>query len=249
VQQLLIVPTQWTTQTVKQATHNKPLSDIRACLLRCHHACLFGGTYFNGARMIRKPTRGESISITIIGRYRANVPTLTRWNVIWIVWRRQSRVRARCRVCQLCAGQDFPQQSAPSRPFVFKRQGVHVFYKNVTATSKFLAPDRQHQVPYYGPTILQWPLNISAIWRFWHGAWYWYTLLYVKKKKTCNNNVGSICRYRKKFRLQGFVQPCLLYPSSHNFQILTYIFNYVFLVVLLLLRNAYFVSNDGKPRA
>ena len=44
------------------------------------------------------------------------------------------------------------------------------------------------------------------------------------------------------------VQPCLLYPSSHNFKIWTYIFNYVFLVVLLLLGNAYFVS-DGKPRA
>lgn len=136
VQHLLIVPNQWTTQTVKQATYNKPLSDIRACLLRCHHACLFGGTYFNGTRMIRKPTRGESISITIIGRYRANVPTLTRWNVIWTIWRRQSRVRARCRVCQLCSGQDFPQQSTPSRPFVFKQQGAHIFYKNVTAISK-----------------------------------------------------------------------------------------------------------------
>jgi hypothetical protein len=52
----------------------------------------------------------------------------------------------------------------------------------------------------------------------------------------------------KKFRLQGFVQPYLLYLSSHNFQTLIYIFNYVYLVVLLLLWNSYFVSNDGKPR-
>ena len=80
--------------------------------------------------------------------------------------------------------QRLQQQPAPSRPFVLKQHGVYKFYRNLRVTSKFQASDRQHEASTVlkGPTVLQWPLNVTVIWRFLLGAWYWYTLLYVKKK-------------------------------------------------------------------
>jgi hypothetical protein len=94
LQRLLIVPTQWTTQTVKQATYRKPLLII-ICVPVALPPCVSSGGggghilwRYNATFISGKPTRGESNSITITGRCKANVLAFTRWNVIWIVRRR-----------------------------------------------------------------------------------------------------------------------------------------------------------------
>jgi hypothetical protein len=49
--------------------------------------------------------------------------------------------------------------------------GVHKFSENLGIASKFLARNiDRNQVPHWGPTSLQWPVNLTVMWGFLLGA-------------------------------------------------------------------------------
>jgi hypothetical protein len=52
----------------------------------------------------------------------------------------------------------------------YPKPGNHKFSKNLEATSKRYEPEMEH-IPYWGPSILQWPVYLVFIWRSLLGAY------------------------------------------------------------------------------
>jgi hypothetical protein len=58
------------------------------------------------------------------------------------------------------------------------------------------------QVSYWGPTLMQWPVTLTVIWRFLLGACE-LTHIFACKERKCSNYAENIRRHRKKFKPPG----------------------------------------------